>query len=70
MKFLKGYTTYTGAALLILAGVTEIISALNDGAISLADIEGGLTMIGAGVAAFGFRRNMNEKEVTEIGVKK
>ena len=27
-------------------------------------------LIGAGVAAFGFRRNMNEKEVTEIGVKK
>lgn len=61
MGFLKGYTTYTGGLLLILTGLIEIVAAINDGAISVAEIESGAAKIGAGVAVFGFRRNQPDK---------
>ena len=58
----KGYTTYTGGTLIILASLTIIVNEIHEGTFDLNKMTGAAVAIGAALTGMGIRRNQPEKD--------
>ena len=58
----KGYTTYTGGTLIVLASLTIIVKEIHDGTLDLNKMAAAAGAIGVAFTGMGLRRNQPDKD--------